>query len=72
LEEGLGHDAVLTAILAWVGKRPGCYFAPWYNVCVFYLVKRVYVDGLEVGNDECLTSEESAVNEMKCFGVRGV
>ena len=46
LEEGLGHDAVLTAILVWVGKKHGCYFAPWYNVCVC-LVERVYVDGLE-------------------------
>ena len=43
------------------------------TMCVFfYSVERVYVDGLEVGNDECLVSEESTANEMKHFGVRGV
>src|SRR5260370_12518166 len=47
LEEGLGHGAALTARFVWVGKRHGRYFAPWYNVCVFYSVKKGYVDGLE-------------------------
>ena len=41
---------------------------------VSYSVKKVYVDGLEVGdgNDKCLASTRSAVSEMKCLRVRGV
>src|SRR5260370_18931172 len=46
LEEGLGHDAVLAAVLAWVGKKHGRCFAPCYDVHIFYSVKRIYVDGL--------------------------
>ena len=41
---------------------------------VSYSVKKVYVDGLGVGdgNDECLASARSAASETKCFRVRGV
>ena len=47
LEEGLGHDAVFAAVLMWVGKKHGHCFAPWYDVHIFYSVKRIYVDELE-------------------------